>query len=246
MEDLIYKTVNEQIQTLINFKELGFREISFTDCHSILLRQDKERILRIEYTIFPFGGKSHFGHIRYSIIFPIINDILANLLFKNNYSSDIYVLDDEPTIYENQEEFIKGEKDRKEISSYLIIDEKQVIEDNLLKVCKLSKRFIENYTLPFLDRNISLQEINNEIIEKYDFFEWGKFINGLGGTAIFKAIIIMKVCQNEKKYKEFTEIYSNRIYEAIKNGETQYQSYYDFLIDLIRYLDSGEYVNDLS
>jgi hypothetical protein len=240
MENLDYIDINKKIQELVNFQELSFKEIEFFDYHSILQKTDKDFDYRIQYSIFPSkDGSSSIGAFSFGIISNSVNSILKKIqgIIAENNQSIIFNANDY-TLYDREGKQ-NGWELEKEISYSTIIIKRVLIEENLHNSTKLFRKYIDNFILPFFSKITLLQQINDEIIEKYEWLEWSKFISG---QVFFKAIIIMKLCKNEKIYNEFTEMYSKRIFEAIKKGEKDLQSYYDFLMVLIAYLDSGEYL----
>jgi hypothetical protein len=73
-------------------------------------------------------------------------------------------------------------------------------------------------------------------IRKYDWIDWSDYFFK---DAHFKAIIIMKLCNNNEKYNEFTAMYKSRIFDAIQSNDLI--PFYENLLKVMNYLDSGEY-----
>jgi len=116
---------------------------------------------------------------------------------------------------------------------------KELLINNIVRIAKECNSFIKQHHFSFFENFSTLQDINDKIIEKQEWSEWNKIF--LENT-YFKAIIIMKLCNNHNKYNEFTTMYKLRISDAIyKRERDDLIPYYEILIKLMDYLESGKY-----
>lgn len=121
---------------------------------------------------------------------------------------------------------------------YEIYKNGEIRIDNISELAQQSNIFIKKYHLPFFEKFATIKDINDKILEKHDWLEWGNYIEG---ETFYKALIIMKLCNNYNKYNEFSTMYKSRIFDAIQEGSKDLIPYYDNLIKVIDYLDRGEY-----
>jgi len=112
------------------------------------------------------------------------------------------------------------------------IEESKYYEDRFIQTCSIRKEIIERFALPFFDRNTTLKFINDEIIDKTPLEKMNEIIPG---ETVFKIIIIMRLCGNNR-YNEFVDMFKNRIIKAIQSGAIKYEAYYQKLEKLLHYL----------
>jgi hypothetical protein len=145
----------------------------------------------------------------------------------------------EPTIIELPDFDKKGTGNYYDISKLLFVKNKIVDEKIFKESLALFKEQLATTVLPFFDKIQTLQQVNDEILEKYDWLEWSNYISG---QTMFKALIIMKLCNNAAKYRDFSLFYKERINNAIQEGKIEYQDLFNTLVALLDYLDSGKYL----
>ncbi len=229
----IFIEANKKIQDLVGFKDLGFKEVLFDDYHTTLLKSNGLITYKIFYSIYPFNAQSNITHIRYEVYFNMINQILLKIV--PDFNSYDYIFCD-------NESWQKASSISLGFNKHII--EKEVLNEAfLIEVCKLFKINYETYGVPFFDKIQTLQQVNDEILEKHDWMEWSNYISG---QTYFKALVILKLCNNGTKYAEFSSLYKLRIESAIKEGHTEYQDFYNCLIELCNYLESGKYLEEIA
>jgi hypothetical protein len=197
--------------------------------------EGKTDILAYGFYIDKYKKYSFLSSITYKITFPIVNKILINMTNDNI----VFNLNEE-TIFAvpnigMQEYTDYHYKQQKLIYIQDGIFNEQIFEEALI----LFREQLESTVLPFFDKIQTLQQVNDEILEKVDWMEWSHYISG---QTIFKALIIMKLCGNKVRYNEFSAFYKDRIKNAIQKGHAEYQNLYNTLIELLNYLDSDKYL----
>jgi hypothetical protein len=227
---------------VLDIDSLGFNATYFYHCTS-LLKEHNDLVDKIDYDFYyPETAKSlNVGGFSYSKVSMEVNKILESIasrvqlvqMSKDDLVRDIY----EPTILTkiNTEEF---ENSMKPICEIRFVENGIFYEERMLDVTKMFKKHLEIYMQPFFDSFVSLQEINDKIIDKYPENELGDYFFKHSNL---KATIIMKICDNPR-YNSFTEIIKERIREAIfVQGQKQYLDYYNVYCTLLEYLQSTEY-----
>lgn len=116
--------------------------------------------------------------------------------------------------------------------------DKKLQIDNILEGIKQAQIFIKEHHLSYFNQFSTIQDVNDNILEKYNWIDWSDYFFK---DAYFKAIIIMKLCNNNKKYSEFTSMYKSRIFNAIQDGNNHLIPFYENLLKIMIFLDSGEY-----
>jgi hypothetical protein len=228
----IYHILNSKIQVNLKLEESGFQVKSFDDYYSIYFKKNKEVIDTLCYSFYPVSKSACFSMISYGIILPQINRVLKQVI--SNFYEYEYTLIDRAGSQLSQ--------DLQKSIILEIVTNEEINETNLVNSCKLFNVYLDEYAYPFFNSITTLQQINDNILEKYDWKEWYKYISGLNGVHYLKSIIIMKLCNNEKGYKEFTEMYSQLVLDAINNGRTEVQDLYNTWKELLEYLESGKYL----
>ncbi|SDE76535.1 hypothetical protein [Cellulophaga baltica] len=97
---------------------------------------------------------------------------------------------------------------------------------------------IKKIDLPFFNKYPTMETINQKIINKVpeeDYFEW------FPGVAIFKILIIMKLCDNSK-YEEYKNKRVKVYLSFVEKQPALYQEDYTTFLSFLDYLDSGSYL----
>jgi hypothetical protein len=241
MENIILD-LKERLTSQINFKDFGFILFSYSefDFGYEYHRSTKYKIDTLKYGFYidKYEDYSFLSSISYKITFPIINEILLKI-FEDKVHLQNFSLNDE-TIFAIPEIGMQEYTDYHYKQQKLLFIENRIIDEQIFEeALTLFKEQLSMNVLPFFDKIQTLQQINDEILEKYDWMEWSNYISG---QTIFKALIIMKLCKNESKYIEFSRSYKEKIYKAISEGHSEYQNLYETLIILLEYLESGKYL----
>ncbi|QXP56560.1 hypothetical protein H0I25_01845 [Cellulophaga sp. HaHa_2_95] len=97
---------------------------------------------------------------------------------------------------------------------------------------------IKKIDLPFFNKYHTMETINQKIINKVpeeDYFEW------FPGVAIFKVLIIMKLCDNSK-YEEYKNKRVKVYLSFVEKQPALYREDYTTFLSFLDYLDSGSYL----
>lgn len=233
---------NNRLRERVNFEKLGFQEVEY-DAFSFswkLIREKNDKIDKIIYSFSKdkWGDDLKLNSISTHIVFEKVNTILFTILRDERYLPQWH----DDTILRLPNFDLEVDKYIQQIRDLLFV-KNRVVNDQIFEEALTGfQEQLKTSVLPFFDKIQTLQDVNDEILEKMNWMEWHKYISGLNGVHYFKSIIILKLCNNEKKYKEFTEMYSQLILDAINNGRTEVQELYNTLIELLDYLDSGKYL----
>jgi hypothetical protein len=230
--------LNAQLRELVNFGQFGFKDLE-QDIFFYSWKLKREISKKIDIVSYGFSkdkwGDDMFLHpINSYIVFEEVNKILLDV---KNDNSSFYL--HEPLIVELPNFDKKNTENYYDISRLLFIKNRTLDEQLFDKALNIFKEQLETSVLPFFDRIQTLQQINDEILEKYEWIDWNNYISG---QTYFKALIILKLCNNDNKYNEFKEFYKERIDKAIKEGHVEHRDYYTFLIQLLDYLESDRYL----
>jgi hypothetical protein len=87
----IYITLNSKIQSLLKLTENGFHLHKFEDYYLTYFRIKNSSINKLEYTIYPFDPGAGITHIRHSIVFPQINNILSKVVADFRVNEDTVI-----------------------------------------------------------------------------------------------------------------------------------------------------------
>ncbi|MFK7033399.1 hypothetical protein [Flavobacterium oreochromis] len=228
--------LNEKLTQTVSFSSYGFSlyakdEIDFAYKYH---RKENEVIDKITYSFEKdkWGEKFSLSSIGFGIVIPIVNTILGNIEFEKKF----YLPDDEYTVnqipdYDKKNDYYSDLIDR------INIIENKNINSQVFEHVKIEfVNQLNETVLPFFFQIKSLQDINDKILEKEQWQNWSNYIFG---KTYFKAMIILKLVGNEKRYNEFTTMYISRIEEAIKNGRDDLQAYLNDVIKLDQYLQSN-------
>ncbi len=208
---------------------LGYNLDSFYDYYAIYINTKKDISHKIVYSLFPVGGKVYLSQLNYSIISRIVNTVLYSILDNNFNMFEDTVIDRKGFEYS---------KLMRNDMSILVLEDKNVYEQNINKIAKLFKVYYSEFALPFFSGIHSLEDINNNILEKEDWKNWSDFIFG---KTYFKAMIILKIVGNDEGYEKFIKMYIPRIEEGIKAGREDLKQYFEDVKKLDQYLEGGAY-----
>lgn len=245
MDEIKLKEIDSLFIENINLRKLDFYHLDYMKDHNvgIFYRGNKERRNIISYG-FEYNYRNYdpikmpVEKLRSWITFVQIEQILTTIIpdsitietFDNPWEFIFYskktILNRNAPAYAPYNVF------------YEIYKNGKIMIENITELGNQSNTFIKEYHLPFFEEFVTVKDVNDKILEKYDWLEWGHYIEG---ETFFKAIIIMKLCNNYKKYNEFTSMYKSRIYEAIQEGSNDLTTYYENLIKVMDYLESDKY-----
>jgi hypothetical protein len=230
---------NKKLRELVHFERLGFQDYENDDFfHTWKLKREnnsKTDVINYGFSKDKWEDDMFLLPIRLFIVFQQINKILIRIDKSNLYN--FFLL--EPTIIQFPKYNLEKDKYNYQQRDLLFVKNRVVNEQVLEKALIIFKEQLDTTVLPFFDKIQTLQDVNDEILEKVDWMEWSNYISG---QATFKALIIMKLCDSEKKYQEFSQFYKERISNAIQEGKTEYQDLYNTLVELLNYLDKGKYL----
>lgn len=245
MDKIKLKEIDSLFIEDINLIKLDFYHLAYMKDHNlgIFYRESKERREIISYG-FEYNYRNYdpikmsTEKLRSWITFIEVEKILATIIpdsvsvetFDNTWQFIFYskktVLNSKAPTYSSDNIF------------YEIYKNGKIMVENINELVNQSNSFIKKYHLSFFNEFSTIKDVNDNILEKYNWLEWGHYIEG---ETFFKAIIIMKLCNNYKKYNEFTAMYKSRIFESIQEGSNDLIPYYKNLIKVMDYLESGKY-----
>jgi len=243
----IFKQIDVLILENIGFQKLNFSHLDYMKDYNtgIFYKETSDKIDALSYG---FG----YDYRNYDPIIMNQDSFASWITFKNVEKILDYCLYNQtnPKQFENSNEFYLNIKktilntevlDIKENIFYSVFyKDKKLLIDNIFKCTEQAQIFINEYHLSYFNRFSTIQDVNDKILEKYDWMDWSDYFFK---DAHFKAIIIMKLCNNNKKYDEFTAMYKSRIFDAIQDGSNDLIPFYENLLKVMNYLDSGEYKN---
>ncbi|ANO47840.1 hypothetical protein Pf1_02386 [Flavobacterium columnare] len=242
----ILNSLYKEIASGLSITKNEFSHLSYDKDYNIGLffRENKNKIDIITYG-FGYDYRKYNPitlckeSFRAGIHFKEVDRILYRILGGKTISKDtLFYSSHEVTIKEILAPDITTDTQHTIVFADSIIKEKE-----LERVVAETDSFINRYYIPFFSEFLSLQDINDKILEKEKWQDWSNYIFG---KTYFKAMIILKLTGNEKGYQEFTTMYISRIEEGIKNGRDDLQPYLDDVIRLHQYLESGAYKNLLN
>lgn len=237
------KRFNKLLRNTVNFENLGFQDFKIDGFVFSweLHRKIGHKTDRIDYSFSKdkWGDDLELNTISPRIIFEPVNKILMNI--QNNEANYFYLAD--PTIIKIPNFDLEEGKYVEKSRNLLFVKNRVVNEQIFEEALEVFQEQLTSNVLPFFDKIQTLQQVNDEILEKYDWLEWSNYISG---QTYFKALVILKLCNNGTKYAEFSSLYKLRIESAIKEGHTEYQDFYNCLIELCDYLESGKYLEEIA
>lgn len=233
---------NKSLREQVSFEKLGFQEVEY-DAFSFswkLIRQTNDKIDKLIYSFSKdkWSDDLILHPISAYIIFEKVNAILWTISKDERYLPQWH----DNTIIRLPNFDLEVDKYIHLIRDLLFVNNRVVNKQIFEKALGIFKEQLDTIVLPFFDKIQTLQDINDKILERVDWMEWHKYISGLNGVHYFKSIIIMKLCNNENGYSEFTKMYSQLLLDAINSGRSEVQVLYNTWQDLLEYLDSGKYL----
>jgi hypothetical protein len=174
----LIKQIQNDISYQMELTSLGFELNSFEDSFSIFLKPKNDIFNKIVFSLFPVEGRAFFSQLNYSMISPQVNSVMSFLDSGFNLLEDTLI---------DREGFYESQKIRENIN-VLVLSQKEIIEDNILVIGNLFKKYYSSHALPFFSNFKSLQDINDKILEKEEFSNYYKYIFGETGA---KVLIIL-------------------------------------------------------
>jgi hypothetical protein len=233
------KVLHNQLRETVQFEELGFqdfeKDILFYNWKLKRDKGEKTDIVSYSFSKDKWNYEMFLHPINSFIVFEKLNKILLSVDKSNLFNC--YLL--EPTLIELPNFDKKNTKNYYDIAKLQFIKDRIFNEQIFEEALALFQEQLKSTALPFFDKIQTLQQVNDEILEKYEQREWTKYIFK---ETMFKALIIMKLCNNTDKYYEVSKSHKEIIANAIQEGHTQYQERYDTLIKLLDFLESGKYL----
>lgn len=222
------KTIIDNI-TITGFKNFGYDDIANV-CH-LMNTNDPLKWFQINLEINSLKDHTYLiirAKINFTTVTKIINEALQ--IEYNEKSPFSWENADTITISEELFQKINSEEIRP-ILKHNSTEKHKITDQSIDNFYKQIQFVFDQYLQPFIDKYTDLQTVNDEIIEKKSSDEWCNFIPG---ETIFKSLVIMKICGNNK-YTEFLNDYKSNIENAISNGNSRYVPYYNQLLQLIKY-----------
>lgn len=245
------KNIDDLIVQHINLKKLGFQHLDYMmECNTgTFYRETKDKYdvltygFGYDYRLYDPITMSKEGGMRSYISFKSVEKIL-NTILPDPHVSEIFS-DSWNFIFYCQQtltnKMIPNINSPDELTHEIAYQNGQLLDRNILEAVNNMNIYIQQYHLPFFNYFLTIKDVNDKILEKYDWMDWNEYFLK---NCIFKAIIIMKLCRNNTKYDEFTKMYKSRIYNAIQQGEND-NSYlvphYESFLKVMDYLESGKY-----
>lgn len=248
---IIDKERFEQIEKLIlkdiNLIKLGFQHLEYMqDCsRAVFYRETEDKYDVINYG---FGydlrdldpitvcKEDIASYVSFKSVEKILDAIFPNSRTYGSFSDSLeFLLYCENTLANVMKPAINSPND---LTFEKVYENGQMVLGNIAEAVSNMNAYIEKYHFTFFDDFLTIQDLNDKILEKYDWKDWSTYFFK---KPFFKAIIIMKLCNNNKKYDEFTKMYKTRIYNGIQSGRDDLLPYYEDLIKVIEYLESGKY-----
>ncbi len=237
------KKFNKRLRQEVNFESLGFQDFEHDDFFYSweLHRESREKVDYLRYTFSRDKWKDEmFLHPpKSSIIFQKVNQILMSLDNKQP-NNNVF----EPTIIELPDFDKKGTGNYYDIAKLLFVKNKIVNEEIFKEALALFKEQLATTVLPFFDKIQTLQQVNDEILEKVDWNTYNKYISGESGA---KVLIIMKLCNNPR-YEAYKQRSDELIAEQLKDPNyAQYtgilQNQQIIMDEVYNYLESNKYLD---
>jgi hypothetical protein len=244
----ILKKIDAIISENTVLKELKFSHLSYMKDYNIgiFYRETKNKFDIISYG---FG----YDHRDFDPITISKESLRSWTSFKTieNILSAIFASSDSDNHFNNAYEFILYRKETLTNKMGPVISADKITKELLYKNNKLYPEKVEEavnninisikeHHLPFFNEFVCIKDLNDKIIEKYDWLDWSNF---LFKDSYLKAIIIMKLSDNDKQYKSFTTMYKARIYNSIQEGNTALINSYERFIKVMEFLDSGKHLS---
>lgn len=226
------------LEVINNIKISGFKNFGYLKDNNVcyLMGNLDNKILKLsirpcENTLSHERFLIHFD-INFPIVTRIINEVLGFEL-REEY----------PFWWENADTIFIGEKLFSKLNqeSNCVTLKHTMTPQDISDFYNKIQFAYDTFLHPFIDYYSDLNIINVEIIEKYTSDEWSNFIPG---ETIFKVLVIMKLCNNNR-YNDFLTEYKSNIENAISNGNIRYLNYYNQLVKLTEYLKTDNYKKSL-
>ena len=222
------RKVQEKISYQMRLDSSGFHLSSFDDYYAIFLKPKNNISDKMVFSLFPIDGGVLLSQLNHSIISSQVNAIMSFLDSAFNQLEDTLI---------DRRGFYDSQKIREDIS-VLVLNQKEIKEDNILMVGNIFKKYYSKHAIPFFSEIKSLEDINNKVLDKEEWQNWSDYIFG---KTYLKAMVILKLVNNEKGYNEFIQMYIPRIEEGIKNGREDLKTYLADVKKLNSYLKRSAY-----
>lgn len=241
------KRFNKLLRNIVNFEDLGFKsfKINNIDFWWELHRTTSHKTDRIVYGFLKdkWGDDLGFNLISTRIIFESVNKILMSVPNKGSYN--FYLSD--PTIIRLPNFDLEVDKYVPRFRNLLFVKDRVVNEQVFEESLELFQEQLQTTVLPFFDKIQTLQQVNDEILEKVDWNTYNKYISGEAGA---KVLIIMKLCNNPR-YEAYKKRSDKLIVEQL--NDPKYAQYVDILQnqqiimdEVYNYLESGKYLEEIA
>lgn len=242
-----FKKIDDLILEHINVTKFGFQHSEYMlDCNTGIFYRETEN--KYDVLNYGFGYDYRFydpltmckeainSYISFKSVEKILNAILPNPdnleSFSNSWEFFFYC---QETLTNKMKPDINSPE---ELTHETVFKNDQILIENIKEAVSNMNIYIEQNHLTFFDEFITVQDLNDKILEKYDWMNWAHFFFK---KPFFKAIIIMKLCNNNKKYDDFTKMYKARIANGIQEGRNDLVPYYQDFIKIMHYLEDGKY-----
>lgn len=237
-----FEEIERKVKSLIGLDSLGFHEHTQVFRSYAMIRHSGEGIQRIWCEFHPPDGMKQlqFNWMRSEIVFPKVNRILREAWGGTIYTDSINqpLLSDpyETTVMDAQENTMAMRHFLKD-NMLSFVEHGVFYEDRLVDACRYQREGIDRFILPFFEKFATLQAVNDQLI---DTIAWEDLSSRIAGQTPLKRMIIMKLCGNAA-YREFADMFGQRVRVAVDSGMKQYESCYAALEILRDYLDLEKY-----
>lgn len=242
--------LNKQLQNLFDFQSLGFQKKEEDNTFYIYSyeRNFDNKIDYLSYSFTKDKWKSDLQLMKLnaSIVFPEVNHILKEIVKESKIQEFRYLSNidlSEPTLIDFPLKSLFSNDYSEQLSKSFIVKNKNYDKNSFELSVNIIKEQFYNTILPFFSNIQTLQQVNDEILEKVDMNTYHKYISGETGA---KVLIIMKLCNNSK-YEDYKERFDKLISEQLNNPN--YAQYIDILqsqqiiMNEVYYsLNSGKYL----
>ena len=236
--------LNKTVKETINFEKHGFQLHSFSDI-DFWYEYQRPMNEKIDFFNYGFmkdkwGDDTFLGAIYGRVVFPAVNKILLGLQKKSlitiqnlgEYDATVIRL---PNFEIKDYHYL--------LKSQEVVKNREFNENAFTEALALFQEQLLTNVLPFFDKIQTLQQVNDEILEKVDWNTYNKYISGETGA---KVLIIMKLCNNPR-YEAYKQRSDKLIVAQLK--DPSYAQYIDILQnqqiimdEVYNYLESSNYL----
>lgn len=169
-----------------------------------------------------FNSEKEQFYINQSTYSRIILEEVNNVLFQfiENSGNEHYTVSRLPD-FKSEEPIVKA--------TYITNKEDLAEAKNILL------EYVTNNVLPFFEQIKTVEDVNEKIINVFDWMRWADYIPG---QTYYKALIILKLSKSSS-YDSFYLMYKDRLEEHLNNGMPELADYLKNFILIWEYLEQN-------